>query len=77
MAHTFEYIAAKNDPDGNPQRGWIVRRGHQVVAFVNEGYNGGQALRNRYPEVGDTDHTHDTVRRATVSEYDMFRTVFR
>ena len=39
------YIATKNSPSGNPQRGWIIFNADGGVAgFVDEGYQGKQAL---------------------------------
>jgi len=39
------YIATKNSPSGNPQRGWIIfdDTGHSQ-GFVDEGYQGAGAL---------------------------------
>lgn len=39
------YIAAKNSPNGNPQRGWIITNEiGEFVDFVDEGYRGSSAL---------------------------------
>ncbi|MEU7278731.1 hypothetical protein AB0A69_08080 [Streptomyces sp. NPDC045431] len=40
------YIAADNDINGNPRRGWLVHSSLGIpVRFVDEGYAGRQALR--------------------------------
>ena len=40
------YIAAKNDPNGNPQRGWLIAdEAGNFIDFVDEGYMGGDALK--------------------------------
>ena len=53
---TVVYIAAPNDSNGNPRRGWIVGYGETYPArFVDEGYEGRQALRavGLDPSAGD------------------------
>ena len=40
------YIAAKNDPNGNPQRGWLIADDEgNFTDFVDEGYLGNAALK--------------------------------
>ncbi|MFC4507040.1 MULTISPECIES: hypothetical protein [Streptomyces] len=41
------YIAASNDQNGNPRRGWLLHNAPTGVPFrfVNEGYAGNEALR--------------------------------
>ena len=40
------YIAAKNSPNGNPQRGWLIADDQgNFIDFVNEGYLGSAALK--------------------------------
>ena len=43
------YVNAGNDRNGNPRRGWIIVEGGLHRAFVDEGYVGAAALRERYP----------------------------
>ena len=39
------YIATKNDTNGNPRRGWIIYGADGAAeAFVDEGYDGTEAL---------------------------------
>jgi len=49
-------LKAKNDPDGNPRRGWLVyeinektEHWHKCLGWVEEGYNGDCALTREYP----------------------------
>jgi len=40
------YIAAKNSPTGNPQRGWLIADDDgNFIDFVDEGYTGSHSLR--------------------------------
>jgi hypothetical protein len=40
------YIAAKNSPNGNPQRGWLIADDDgNFIDFVDEGYTGNASLR--------------------------------
>lgn len=50
-------LCAKNDPSGNPQRGWLVyevtRYGdvtveYNLVEFFDEGYRGIEALKKKF-----------------------------
>lgn len=46
-------IRAKNDPSGNPRRGWLVHfhtaRCVEFIGFVDEGYRGESYIRTRFP----------------------------
>lgn len=49
-------IEAKNDPSGNPRRGWLVREvregekyGHSLPVFVDSGYGGSTYLDRAFP----------------------------
>jgi len=55
MNETIVYIAALNDANGNPRRGWVVGYGTVDAYFVDEGYRGRQALKARGidPALGD------------------------
>lgn len=49
------YIGTTNTTYGNPRRGWIVNYGTQDAFFVDEGYEGRQALKRHGidPAAGD------------------------
>ncbi len=44
---TAIYLRAKNDPNGNPQRGWLVM-GDEGITFYKEGHKGIHAVPKRY-----------------------------
>lgn len=55
--HVATYIIAPNDPSGNPRKGYLVRKvvpgqpyGEGPSVFVEAGYEGQEALRDRFPE---------------------------
>jgi hypothetical protein len=49
------YLAAPNDNNGNPRRGWLVVNGEgTTIEFVDEGYNGNAELRRLYPGLPDS-----------------------
>jgi hypothetical protein len=59
IRHIAVKICAKNDPSGNPQRGWLVYKTDvwigaftsELVEFFDEGYDGIEALRKKFPGV--------------------------
>jgi hypothetical protein len=75
------YVMARNDRDGNPQRGWMVEyrdrstNGQTGLYFVDESYEGFAALRN----AGITDPTVSSgnikVERITVSAYRFLKSL--
>lgn len=52
-------LCAANSPSGNPQRGWLVYKvdvwintfESNIVEFFDEGYDGIQALRLKFPGI--------------------------
>jgi hypothetical protein len=39
------YLAAPNDTNGNPRRGWILLQAGRILGWVDEGYQGEEALK--------------------------------
>lgn len=68
---TAVYYAARNDGDGNPQRGWLVTTPNGVV-FVDEGHQGDNALRSRYPDAEVDPATH----RIATEYYELLRRTY-
>ena len=61
------YVGTKNDRNGNPRRGWIIYAADgQVDDFVEEGYQGIGALREKYARTPSTSFRKMEV---TSSEY--------
>jgi len=51
------YVRTKNDVNGNPRRGWMVSDEQgRMVGFVDEGYTGRPALRERFPDAVEVMH---------------------
>lgn len=60
MSHIAVKLCAKNNPSGNPQRGWLVYKmriwlgvlqNSDLVEFFDEGYDGITALRLKFPDI--------------------------
>lgn len=43
------HICAPNDANGNPQRAYAVLHGDEVIAVIDEGYDGEQAVARDFP----------------------------
>lgn len=51
------YIRTTNDTNGNPRRGWmIVNPDGTTAGFVDEGYTGYPAVRERFPDAVEVSH---------------------
>jgi hypothetical protein len=55
--HVATSIIAPNDNSGNPRQGYLVRKvvvgqtyGEGSITFIDAGYEGEQALRDRFPD---------------------------
>lgn len=47
------HIQAPNDTNGNPRRGWVIRAADgRMIEWIEEGYEGFQALVSRWPQYG-------------------------
>lgn len=76
VSRGIHYVAARNDRDGNPRRGWHVDyrndRGRVVLSvFVDEGREGADAFRRAFPHFNlSTDPTTAyPLERITAAEY--------
>lgn len=71
MICVTQRIIAPNDRNGNPRRGWQVCSlsddGYASYAFIDEGYEGDQALYNQFP--ADTRFLHMLSIEVSASQY--------
>lgn len=67
---TAIHVCAPNDVNGNPQRCYVVVAGEEIVAVVDEGYEGEAALR----EMREADHVAVMPHRINVepAEYERW-----
>lgn len=66
----IQYVAALNDPSGNPQRGWVVIMPNGDVRFIDEGYEGFPALKRHVPNVQSSDYGY---KRISVAQYRSYK----
>jgi hypothetical protein len=73
----YQHLRAPNDPNGNPQRVFVVYdtdRAGDIVAVIDEGYSGRQALRNAGIPSDTVELPSINISRA---EYHAFRRIGR